>query len=298
VQFMITADSGESVKVEAENWMAAMSKAMAFFDVSPEAMARWACTPGADGSTMIRDSAVDHSWLVEPVHSELKVVVAASSQREEVEEVAAPEPGPVQVQGAPPTLHMPATSLRRDPEPGSDEWLAGGAEQVDEDEEFFAADSLAERLFDLSMDLASATPAQACRLALDIILELVPCEAASVVRASLNDVQLTFVAASGPVADDLIGKRMPFGRGLVGLCFDTGMTVVVNDVTKDSRHFSRFDSETGFETRAVLTVAIDNEYGSYGAIQLLNPDRPFESRHVEVVEMVAQSLAGALAGAH
>ena len=73
----------------------------------------------------------------------------------------------------------------------------------------------------------------ACSAALEVALELVPCEAGSVLRGTINDSQLTFVAVSGPVGDQLLGRTVPFGEGLVGVAFDLGITVQVNDVARD-----------------------------------------------------------------
>lgn len=303
MQFQIIASSGESVKVDGENWMAAMAKAMAFFDASLEGMAQWTVSPLDGGAVTIDDRFAGMSWTVRPVRSELKVVVAAASRRagddeeppprrrREVEEAYDPNAAP------PPMLSMPTTSLGAsalppptEPRPTSPTLSPAPAD----DDAFFSDESLAERLFDLSMDMAGASKNAACSMALDIILEFVPCDAGSVVRGSLNDVALTFVATHGPVAEDLIGKKLPFGQGIVGLAFDRSMTVIVNDVRDDSRHFTKFDADTGFTTRAVLTVPVRTASASYGVIQLLNPSRPFDDRDVEAVEMVALSLAEVL----
>ncbi len=292
MQFLITAGTGESVKVEAENWLGAMARAMLFFDAGLDQMVRWVVQPMDEGAVAIDDRDAGFNWLVEPAPVPQIKVVAVSPR------VAEPEP-PTEAPGAkrevfkpdagpPPALDMSVGSTLR-PAPPS---------EPEPEEPLFSEESLAERLFELSMDMASVTPNTACRQALDIILEVVPCEAGSVVRGSLNDTALTFVAASGPVARDLIGKKLAFGQGITGMTFDTGMTIIVNDVREDSRHFNRFDSETGFETRAVLTVPVRDQTATFGVIQLLNPERPFQSTDVEAVEMIAQSLGGALAAHH
>lgn len=301
MQFLITAGTGESVKVEAENWLGAMARAMVFFDAGIEKMVRWVVQPMGEDSVSIDDRAAGLSWVVEPAPvRQIKVVAVAPrlAEPEEPEEVQEARPAAREFfrpdAPPPPALDMSVGSSLRPPKPP----VAEEPEPEPEAEPFFSGESLAERLFDLSMDMASAAPNTACRMALDIILEFVPCEAGSVVRGSLNDTALTFVAASGPVANELIGKKLAFGQGISGMAFDTGMTIIVNDVREDSRHFNRFDFETGFETRAVLTVPIQDEAATFGVIQLLNPERTFEPADVEAVEMIAQSLGGALAANH
>jgi hypothetical protein len=157
---------------------------------------------------------------------------------------------------------------------------------------------LAERLFDLSFGLAEASSEAGAQLALDLIQEFVPCEAASVARGGLNDTSLLIVAASGPVGDKMYGKSIPFGRGIVGLCFDMGLTVQVDDVAHHKSHLSQIDQETGFHTRAMLCVPIrDDMQRMFGVLQLINPDSEFQDWHIECVETVARTLSGPLGAA-
>ncbi len=154
---------------------------------------------------------------------------------------------------------------------------------------------LAERLFESSMDITGAADKNsACSAALEIALGLVTCEAGSVLRGTINDSQLTFVAVSGPVGGQLLGRKVPFGEGLVGVAFDLGITVQVNDVSRDQRHNKDIDNETGFVTRSILCVPIRSSGEFYGCLQLLNPPGRFQSWHIEVAETVSRTLAGAL----
>jgi len=156
---------------------------------------------------------------------------------------------------------------------------------------------LAEKLFDMSMDLSTAQdPHEACRMALDLTLSMVGCEAASVLRGGINDDGLTFVAASGPVAEDLLGKQLRFGQGLVGVAFDLGISVQVNDVRRDDRFLTDVDQETGFQTRSVLCVPVTDDVSFFGAIELINPPKNFLPWHIEAVETIARSLATTLSG--
>jgi GAF domain-containing protein len=125
---------------------------------------------------------------------------------------------------------------------------------------------------------------------------MVPAEAGSVLRGSINDDVLTFVAVAGPAANDLIGRKLRFGEGLVGACFDLGITIQVNDVAADPRHMPDIDRETGFRTRSVLCVPVRTDDAFFGAVQILNPPGRFQSWHVDVVEQVAKSLASTLQG--
>lgn len=173
-----------------------------------------------------------------------------------------------------PVLHMPTSSLIRD-EP----------------------ESLAERLFEASMDFMGAEPAEACQIALDLVNEFVYAEASSIAIGTLNDRELTFVAATGPVRDQILGQSLPFGKGLVGMCFDMRATMSFEDVSQNEHHHSALDEATGFRTVAAMCVPILDDSGLVlGVIQLLNSsERKFYSDDEEAVENVARALAGALA---
>lgn len=157
-------------------------------------------------------------------------------------------------------------------------------------------ENLAERLFDLGEEVAACQTAyEASERLLEICMEEVRCEAGSLLRGGINDQALTFVACEGPAASQLVGKKIRFGRGLVGACFDMGITIVVHDVSADERHLSQVDEETGFQTRGVLCTPIRTEADHYGVLQLLNPDGGFESWHIQLAESLSGSLAAALA---
>lgn len=161
-----------------------------------------------------------------------------------------------------------------------------------------APDDLAERLFELTMELTAAgDPHEACRRALDVCLSLVECEAGSVLRGGLNDAHLTFVAVAGPAANQLLNQPLPYGVGIVGASFDLGITIGVDDVGSDPRHASSIDQETGFRTRSVLCVPVQGREQYHGAIQLLNPlSGSFTSWHRDALEQLAASLATTLDG--
>ena len=287
MEFSITARNGDSVRIDAENWMAALGRALPFFTI--DHLSVMTCTPSADGSVLVETPSDGKNWMVRPNLQPVRVMAAPTSERfpslvPEAEEIASPTLDAPKDVGAMPTFEMPTSSLHREA-PGAD---AGGDDDDDE--------TLAERLFDLSLDLTEAEPDEACRLGLDLILEFVPAEAGSVARGSLNDSALVFVAATGPVAADIMGRKVPFGSGLIGMCFDMKGTLQVSDVGTDRRHLEDLDMLTGFDTKTVLCVPLlDADSKSFGAVQLLNPPSGgFTVEQVETVETIAQTLAGAL----
>jgi len=279
LQYQVIGPEGFGMGVEAVDWMMAMCEAIRIQQIQ---VASWACRPGPLGQMQVTDPRSGRTWTVEEVG-------VGGPPREAVEPPPADKPGP------------------RSPYAESGEVDAGFATDWSDPahETFYAEEGvalpstppedLAEQLFDLCAAIADAQePHAASHRALEVALNLVPCAAGSVLRGTINDDALTFVATSGPAARKLLGRKVPFGRGLVGAAYDQGVTIQVHDVSKDRRHLASFDKETGFATQAVICAPIRHEGDFYGVIELLNPPLRFEPWHVEVVEAVARSLAAVL----
>lgn len=289
MKFRVQAADGRAVEVEAVDWMMAMAGAIEQLGIEAHG---WTCVTRPDGTVQVFDTASGAMFLVRradapPARLPTPTASIPPTRMASIPPVSTPpppSPQPLPASPSAPTVIRDAAATPR-PEPLPTSQMPT---LIDES----PPPDLAERLFDLSMDLASAVePNDACRIALDVILKLVPCEAASVLRGSLHEGGLTFVAVSGPAADDLLGKRLDFGQGIVGACFAVGVTIQVDDVRSDDRHEDSLDQETGFRTRAVLCVPVRTQSGLYGVIELLNPPIRFRPWHTEVVESVARTLA-------
>lgn len=274
VKYKVADKDGASIDVEGENWVIAFGTAMAQLGLQDVDHPKLTAVRRMDGTVVI-DSSVADAFTITPAKPDIKVQPSSRSKVEEFElppmEIPTGELG-----GEDPlaSLRMPESTLAIE-----------------------APETLAERVFDLSMDLASASETDAYGMALELLLEFVDAGAGSVARGTLNDPSLRFVAATGPVADQIKDREVAFGEGLIGMCFDVRSTIVVDEVDQDTRHLDQFDEETGFDTVAALCVPIFDEGEGliYGVIQLLNPPGSgFTMQDKEAGELVAQTLATAL----
>jgi len=73
-----------------------------------------------------------------------------------------------------------------------------------------------------------------------------------------------------PVANDLVGKRLPPGSGVVGRAVRSMMPVIVNDVASSPDWFCKTDRQTGFVTRALLVVPLVVKERVIGVIEVIN----------------------------
>jgi len=285
LEYTVTDSSGKAFKHEADNWMVAAASCLAQMDVDVNALGRIVCTPRADGSVVIKDEVAGRSWTIseKPPPPKLRIVASARSKslpptnvwNEDEEGGWDDEDETTGVyEKPPPALTMPTSTLAREP-----------------------VESLAERLFDLSMDLVVAEPEEAMGMALELVAEFVVSDMSIAIRGSLNDEALTVVETRGVVSGDLIGRRIPFGEGLVGTCFDMRETLLVSDVSKSIPYDPQYDADSAVQPRCVLCVPVlDEESLVYGVIELLNStDRIFVDQDVDAVETIAQTLGQALA---
>ncbi len=98
---------------------------------------------------------------------------------------------------------------------------------------------------------------------------------------------LVLAAWDGPQATQHV--RIPVGQGICGLAARTGETVIVADVTADSRYLACFP-----ETRAEIVVPIFSKSGVIGEIDIDSDTRAaFTAADRALLEKVAQLLGRA-----
>lgn len=282
VEYTVSDSDGRSVAFEADNWMTAAAACLVELGADINAFGTLVCTMRADGSVVMKEELSGLRWTVREKVPEpqIQVVISPRSQQlqpaEELDNdfrnVEEDEPSQI-YNDPPPALTVPTTSLARE-----------------------RGDTLAERLFDLSMDFVVAEPEEAVSMCLQLLNEYVPCETTIAVLGSYDE-PLKVVDARGTSAREVIGREIPLGEGLIGTCFDMRETIRVHDVFASIPYSARYDGVNGFAVGCVLAVPIvDEETMVYGVIELLNPaGRAFLDADVDAAETVARTLGQALA---
>ncbi len=107
-------------------------------------------------------------------------------------------------------------------------------------------------------------------LILEKAIELLNVEAGSLMLRDPDTGELEFVVVHGPTSKELIGTRLPLGKGVAGQVAQTGHPVRVNDVADDSHWFSGVDDDTQFSTRSILTVPLVRQQMVVGVLQVIN----------------------------
>ena len=138
-------------------------------------------------------------------------------------------------------------------------------------------------------------PARCFTEVLDIVGEAVPCEAASLLLVTGEDGTMTFIAATGPVAEKIKGMKLPPGIGIAGACAADRHVISVSDVKSDPRFARELSESLGFETSSLLAVPVVHKGDLCGVIELVNKkgDDTWSRHEIELIERLARA-AGAL----
>lgn len=134
---------------------------------------------------------------------------------------------------------------------------------------------------------------------LESAVEILNCEAGSLLIPDERTGDMVFKAAYGPVSTFFTGKRLPRGTGLVGKAFDSRQPVVASDVRQTKEWYAQADEQTGFITRELLVVPMLVKDRAIGVIEVINrKDKlPFSPDDIELLSAFASQAAIAMENA-
>jgi len=101
-------------------------------------------------------------------------------------------------------------------------------------------------------------------------VDILNCEAGSLLLLDEEGDELVFRVAVGPVAEQLINRRMPSNSGVVGQSVQNRIPVIVNDTSESEKWFADTDKETGFNSRSLLVVPLLVKDLLLGVIEVVN----------------------------
>lgn len=95
------------------------------------------------------------------------------------------------------------------------------------------------------------------------------CEAGSLLLVDDQTDELVFRVTVGPVAGNLIGKRLARGTGIVGRAVETRKPIIENEEQTATR-FKGVDQQTGFVSRSLLAVPLQAKDRVIGVVEVIN----------------------------
>ncbi len=111
--------------------------------------------------------------------------------------------------------------------------------------------------------------------------------------------ELYFELAIGKNARTLKDVRIKVGQGIAGWVAQQQQAVIVPDVSRDTRFFSKVDEKTKMETRSIVAVPVRFRDHCLGVIELINcvGAEGFNDRDLSLLEALADFAAIALENA-
>jgi len=149
----------------------------------------------------------------------------------------------------------------------------------------------------IALDLSKAAAVEdLVRDALNTSLELAGCEAGSILLHDPERQKLVFKYVVGDKADELTGVELEPGQGLAGTVFESGRTLVSDDVATDRAHLRNVGERLGYLTRNMVTVPLMSPAaGPLGVMQVLNKrGGRFDEHDVRLIETIAAQIAVAI----
>ena len=127
-------------------------------------------------------------------------------------------------------------------------------------------------------------------------VEILNCEAGTLFMVDPENDELVFEVTAGPVAENLVGHRVPSGVGLVGEAVRLQTPIIANHVQKSPQWYQEPDRETGFITRDLLVVPLLIKDTVIGVIEVINKadGSPFIDVDQELLNTFASQAAIAL----
>jgi signal transduction protein with GAF and PtsI domain len=113
-------------------------------------------------------------------------------------------------------------------------------------------------------------------------------DAAACSVALLDGDDLVFQAADGVGADQVVGLRLPIGRGLAGWVVASGQGIAVADVRRDQRFDAETAQRTGYVPTTMLVVPVDDDEGPIGVLEVL--DREPGAHDMEIAARAARQV--------
>ncbi|PKK91245.1 MAG: hypothetical protein CVV64_05600 [Candidatus Wallbacteria bacterium HGW-Wallbacteria-1] len=141
---------------------------------------------------------------------------------------------------------------------------------------------------------------------IEIIMEMAKkvlnAEASSLMLIDEKTGELVFKVAHGEVGEKIKEIRIPQGKGIAGWVAQSGKSLLISDVTKDSRFYSAADEKTNFKTRSIICAPLISKEKTLGIVEVLNK-RPgkggtsFTENDLRLLEALANQSAVALENA-
>jgi len=133
---------------------------------------------------------------------------------------------------------------------------------------------------------------------IEAIMELLNCEAGSLLFYDEEKKELYFDVALGEKAEHIKTIRLKLGQGIAGWVAEHRKPLIINDVQNDPRFFKGADKKSGFVTRNMVCVPVEVKNKLVGVIQAINKkEGDFTEEDEELLIGLSHQIAVAIENA-
>lgn len=131
------------------------------------------------------------------------------------------------------------------------------------------------------------------------VVEILNVEAASIMLQDPSTGELRFEIASNLKTQETERIAVPLDRSIAGWIFTHGEPRVIEDVTKDPKHYRQVDNATHFITRNILGVPLRTHTKVIGVVQALNKRdaEKFSGEDISLLTVLASQAGVAIENA-
>ena len=136
------------------------------------------------------------------------------------------------------------------------------------------------------------------RTVMELAARVVDAEASSILLLDERTQELYFDVALGERGREVQDVRLKVGQGIAGWVAKEGKSLIVRDVSTDSRWTSTADEKSGFKTQSILAVPVTVKGKLLGVVEAINKiKRQFDTKDLRTLEAFASQAAIAIENA-
>jgi hypothetical protein len=150
-----------------------------------------------------------------------------------------------------------------------------------------------------SMVAQCLDPHELLEAVLNVIMETVSAEGASVLLLDEDQANFRFYGIEGPAKQCLMSVTFPADEGIAGSILQTQKSEVINDVHSDPRFYGKIDSEYGLVTQNLIAIPLTAGEEKIGVMEVLNKcgGEPFTDEERLLLDSIAEEIAFAIRNA-
>ncbi|MFN2145225.1 MAG: ATP-binding protein [Anaerolineales bacterium] len=152
------------------------------------------------------------------------------------------------------------------------------------------------RLIEISLALNTMLDKEhILRLILNTAVDILSCEAVSILLYDENSKELHFVASTDSQTDRLTRIPVPIGDSIAGMVFSLNTPQIINNLSSDPRHYNLVSEELGIPHKTLVGVPMRLHDKVIGVLEGINKRRGvFNDADIDILSVIASQAAVAI----